>query len=114
MQQLELARPSAASRAGPVAIARGMIRPWLGGRRGLILAGVALVAAGLALGWNWLTAIGVVPLILSAAPCLAICALGACAMARGGRSSCAAGSDKPAVPPDEAAAAAPPDGRSAS
>ncbi len=97
-----------------MAIVRGMIRPWLGGRRGLIVAGIALAAAGLALGWNWLTAIGVAPLILSAAPCLAMCAIGACAIARTGRSSCASGAETTAVQRDEAATAAPPDGRSTS
>jgi hypothetical protein len=64
------------------------IRRWLGGRRGLIVAGAVIVAAGLALGWSWLSAIGVAPIILSLAPCAAMCALGACAMMKGG-SSCA-------------------------
>jgi hypothetical protein len=37
----------------------------------------------LALGWNWLTAVGLAPLIISAAPCLIMCALGMCMMSRG-------------------------------
>jgi hypothetical protein len=51
--------------------------------RGLIVSGIVVVGAGLALGWNWLTALGFAPLILSLAPCAAMCALGVCMMARG-------------------------------
>ena len=61
----------------------GFLRHWLTGRRGLIVAGIAVVLVGLALGWNWLTAIGVAPIILSLAPCAAMCAVGACAMMKG-------------------------------
>ena len=55
---------------------------WYTSRRGLILAGLGVVLAGLALGWNWLSAIGLAPLILSLAPCAAMCALGICMAAR--------------------------------
>jgi hypothetical protein len=41
--------------------------------------GLALLVAGLASQWNWLIAVGVAPLLLSAAPCVAMCALGVCA-----------------------------------
>ena len=58
------------------------IASWYTPRRGLILAGLGIVAAGLALGWNWLSAIGVAPLILSLAPCAAMCALGVCVVAQ--------------------------------
>ena len=51
--------------------------------RGLIVSGIVIVGAGLALGWNWLTALGFAPLILSLAPCAAMCALGVCMMPRG-------------------------------
>lgn len=51
--------------------------------RGLIVSGIVIVGAGLALGWNWLAALGFAPLILSLAPCAAMCALGVCMMARG-------------------------------
>ncbi len=63
---------------------------WLSGWRGLTILGLAVVSGGLALGWGWLTAIGLAPIILSLAPCAVMCAIGACAMSRGG-SSC----DKP-------------------
>lgn len=49
------------------------------------LAAIAF-AGGLALNWNWLVAVGVAPLLLSALPCVAMCALGLC-MSRGGSRS---------------------------
>jgi hypothetical protein len=52
-------------------------------RRVLAGAGLAVAGSGLALGWDWLTAVGVAPLIVSAAPCLLMCALGLCMMGRG-------------------------------
>ena len=63
---------------------RHFIASWYTPRRGLILAGLGIVLAGLALGWNWLSAIGLAPLILSLAPCAAMCALGICMAARFG------------------------------
>ena len=56
----------------------------------------ALLAAGVAWQWSWLVAIGVAPVLASAAPCAAMCALGLCAM-RIGNGSCAA-----QAPPDPA------------
>ena len=61
---------------------RHFVAAWYTPRRGLILAGIGIVLAGLALGWNWLSAIGLAPLILSLAPCAAMCALGVCVVAR--------------------------------
>ncbi|TAL76373.1 MAG: hypothetical protein EPN75_14500 [Beijerinckiaceae bacterium] len=51
----------------------------LGSKR-LLLAGItfALIGAGLAWQWSWLAAIGVAPLLVGAAPCVAMCALGLC------------------------------------
>ncbi len=43
--------------------------------------------AGLALGWDWVVAAGLAPLVVSVLPCVAMCALGMCAM-RGGQKSC--------------------------
>jgi len=63
--------------------------PWARGRRGLIIAAIALAIGGLAAGWNWVVALGVAPLILSLAPCAIMCALGVCMMGKGGQSSCA-------------------------
>ena len=69
-----------------------VIRPWVTGRRGLIIGSLAVAMTGLAIGWNWLSAIGVAPLILTLAPCAAMCALGACAM-RWGNASCSTRND---------------------
>jgi hypothetical protein len=61
----------------------GLLRSWIGDRRLLAVAGLAVIGTGLALGWGWLAAVGVAPLIVSAAPCLVMCALGVCMMGRG-------------------------------
>ncbi|HEX9811812.1 MAG TPA: hypothetical protein VGA88_06980 [Burkholderiales bacterium] len=53
-------------------------RPWINGRRrGWWLAGIAILA-GVALGREWLAAIGALPILLSLLPCAAMCALGLC------------------------------------
>lgn len=93
MQQVEIANQTTMRGSGPAQAIREFLRHWLTGRRGLIIAGVAVMLGGLALGWNWLTAIGAAPIILSLAPCAAMCAVGACAM-REGTSSC----EQPAAP----------------
>jgi hypothetical protein len=41
-------------------------------------AALALISGLLAWQWSWLAAIGVAPLLVSAAPCVAMCALGLC------------------------------------
>ena len=49
------------------------------GRRRTILAFLALaLVGGLAFNWNWLVAVGVAPLLLSALPCVVMCSLGLC------------------------------------
>ncbi|UWQ43983.1 hypothetical protein K3718_21725 (plasmid) [Leisingera aquaemixtae] len=52
------------------------------GRRGLVIAALAVLGAGMALNWGWLTAIGAAPLILSLAPCAVMCAAGYCVMCK--------------------------------
>lgn len=63
---------------------------WLHGPRGLIL-GAAVVATvgGAAFGWPWLVAAGVAPILLSLAPCAAMCALGLCMMRKGNKAAAA-------------------------
>ena len=61
--------------------------PWMTNRRIVLLAGIATLGAGLALNWGWLTAAGIAPVLLSLAPCAAMCALGLC-MRGGGTKSC--------------------------
>ena len=63
-------------------------RYYLGSRRGLIILAAVAIVAGLALNWSWLVAAGLAPILLSALPCLAMCALGLC-MHRAGGKSCA-------------------------
>lgn len=59
------------------------------GQHRWVLGGVALalLAAGFAWQWTWLVAIGVAPLLISAAPCLVMCALGLCMHRMGNRAS---------------------------
>ncbi|AZO32948.1 hypothetical protein EJ071_29570 [Mesorhizobium sp. M1B.F.Ca.ET.045.04.1.1] len=67
------------TQAGQVSPGRGsIVRSTLGGRRGLIAAGVAIAVAGLAFNWSWLVAAGIAPALLSLLPCVAMCALGLC------------------------------------
>ena len=61
-------------------------RPYLGGRRGLIILAVAILGVGAVFNWSWLVAIGLAPILLALAPCAAMCALGLCAMKAGGKS----------------------------
>ena len=61
--------------------------PWMPTRRwALVGLGTGGVIAGLALGWDWVVAAGLAPLVVSVLPCVAMCALGMCAM-RGGQKS---------------------------
>ncbi|MDA3920076.1 MAG: hypothetical protein PF501_05280 [Salinisphaera sp.] len=39
-------------------------------RQRLLLGGIAIVGLGLAFGWNWLAAVGALPILLSTLPCL--------------------------------------------
>ena len=69
-------------------------RYYLGGRRGLLLLATVAVVGGLVSSWSWLAAAGIAPLLLSVAPCVAMCALGLC-MHRATGSSCAAQKSAP-------------------
>jgi hypothetical protein len=60
-----------------------LLRNW---KLWLVLAAVAL-AAGAAFNWSWLVAAGAAPLLLSLAPCLAMCALHLCARKGAGSGS---------------------------
>lgn len=86
-------------------------RYYLGGRRGLLLLAGTALAAGLAFDWSWLVAAGIAPLLLTALPCVAMCALGLC-MTRMGNRSCSgapesASGNRSNPEPDEPAPAAP-------
>jgi hypothetical protein len=55
------------------------VRHYVGGRRSLIALGALALALGIAFNWSWLAAAGIAPFLLSALPCVAMCALGLCA-----------------------------------
>src|SRR6266404_4511275 len=74
MQSIEIAKPPSGS---PTHNRTGSLPSWIGDRRVLAVAGLAVAATGLALGWDWLTAVGIAPLIM--------CALGLCMMGRNHR-----------------------------
>lgn len=74
------------SRPVPWETALNAVRPWLRGRRLYWVVAAVLAAAGLALGWNWLAAVGLLPILLSVLPCVAMCAIGVCAMNQGSKS----------------------------
>ncbi len=74
----------------------------LGSRRGFLVIGGVALAAGLAFNWNWLVAAGIAPLLVTALPCLAMCALGLC-MNKMGEKSCSTHSDAPEKADDGAA-----------
>lgn len=54
------------------------LRYYLGRRRVLVPAAMAIFGGGLLLNWNWLVAVGLAPLLLAMLPCAAMCALGMC------------------------------------
>ena len=99
MDSLEITKPAPAPSVAPVAapstpmasccstatFPAADMRSWLGNRRVLAVGGLAIGGAGLALGWDWLTAVGIAPLLISVAPCLIMCALGMCMMGKAGK-----------------------------
>ena len=54
------------------------LRHQLRGRRGLVAAAIGLAAPALWLGWPWLVAAGMAPMLLALAPCAVMCGLGLC------------------------------------
>lgn len=85
--------------------------PWGGGlgRPRLMLATTALglITAVAAWQWSWLVAVGIAPLLLSAAPCAAMCGLGLCVHRMGGRTCGSPRDAKPALGPIRAPSAMP-------
>ena len=59
-------------------------RYYLGSRFGLLAIGALALGLGAYSSWGWLVAAGIAPLLLTFAPCAAMCALGLCTM--GGKS----------------------------
>src|SRR6266851_1844341 len=88
MAAIDIGKHSAQAAISPVRKSADRVRDWLMSPRGLVIVAIAIIGAGLALGWNWVVATGFAPLLLAVAPCAAMCALGVCMMAKG-NSSCA-------------------------
>lgn len=61
-------------------------RYYLGGRRGLFVVATVTIGAGLVFNWSWLVAAGIAPILLTALPCVAMCALGLCMNKMAGQS----------------------------
>lgn len=61
-----------------------IIRPG-GSRLALGAAAFGAIAAAAAWQWSWLVAVGAAPLLLTAAPCAAMCGFGLCMHRMGGR-----------------------------
>ena len=55
---------------------------YLGRRAGFVAMAAIALGAGAYFNWGWLVAAGIAPLIISIAPCAAMCALGLCMSGR--------------------------------
>lgn len=77
----------------PPAITRPFSIGHIGGNRLMIGVAAFAVIAAAAWQWSWLVAIGIAPLLLSVAPCAAMCGLGLCMQRMGGRACNTAPSD---------------------
>lgn len=71
---------------------------WLRGWRGLALLVAVVAAVAIGVGWNWLAGIGALSILITALPCLAMCALGLCMQRVVGRGIKPLGSDDWANP----------------
>ena len=93
MSALCCAPASAMHRSG------GLLRSWISDWRVLGVAGLAVTGTGLGLDWDWLTAVGITPIIVSTAPCLIMCALGVCMMGKSRQALSGQPSAAPIEPP---------------
>ena len=98
MAAIDIVKHSPQAENSRVRTRADQLRDWAMSPRGLIVVALAIIGAGLALGWNWVVAAGLAPLLLSLAPCAAMCALGVCMMAKGNASCAKQGSAENAEP----------------
>lgn len=68
---------------------------WFTRRRLLFVGAATVMGGGMALNWGWLTAIGLAPVLVSLAPCAAMCGLGLCMKGGSGGKCNDAGGGKP-------------------
>lgn len=65
--------------AGPSDTSSAGVWPdWLTRRRVMFAGAATVIGGGMAVNWGWLTAIGLAPILVSLAPCAAMCGLGMC------------------------------------
>jgi hypothetical protein len=55
-------------------------RYYLVNRWGFLALGGAVLVMGATFNWSWLVAAGIAPILVAAAPCAIMCALGLCSM----------------------------------
>ncbi len=72
-QVLELKQRTAATRS-----VNSRLTGRLRGRGLMLVAGISVLGVGMALNWDWLTAMGAAPSILALAPCALMCTFGIC------------------------------------
>jgi hypothetical protein len=87
-------------------------RYYLGSRRGILILATIAIVAGIAFNWSWLVASGILPILLTALPCLVMCGLGLCMNKLFG-SSCETQSAQPREAADQTAEGSAPLHRSA-
>ena len=59
---------------------RSVVRTVFGNRFGLLAVAALVLSLGAYANWGWLVAAGIAPMLLSVAPCAAMCAFGMCTM----------------------------------
>ena len=82
----------------------GAVRYYFSGRRGWLVSALLIASAGTYLGWGWLVAAGIAPVLLTLAPCAAMCALGLCMRGSNGRSCSNGASGQSKLPEPQTAA----------
>jgi hypothetical protein len=85
--------------ASPASVVKTLVFSRVG-RKHLLLGGLALalISGGLIWQWSWLVAVGVAPLLVSAVPCVAMCALGLCMHRMSSHSGGAVQNGTPEIP----------------
>ena len=68
------------------------------------MSALLIAGTGTYLGWGWLVAAGIAPVLLALAPCAAMCALGLCMSQSGGTASSKGASEHSKLPELQTAA----------